>query len=44
MKDHLPEHYDFREAQEEVEIKNEQVKRWNDPERADSVDLNQPRA
>lgn len=44
VKDHLPEHYDFREAQEEVEINNEQAKRWNDPDRADSIDLNHPRA
>ena len=44
MKEHITEHYDFREAQEEVEINNEQAKRWNDPDRADSVDLKHPRA
>ena len=40
----MPEHYDFREAREEIEINNEQVKRWNDHERAPSVDLMYTRA
>jgi hypothetical protein len=44
VKEHIPEHYDFREAREEIEIKNEQVKRWNDNERSPSIDLQQPRA
>jgi hypothetical protein len=36
----MPEHYDFREAREEIEIQNEQVKRWNDPARASSELMN----
>ena len=40
----MPEHYDFREAREEIEINNEQVKRWNNPDRAASVELMNIRA